>query len=91
MFGIEGIEAMELGSGILGLEPPVDGDLGRVALLHRGPDFPPQRVFIGEPLLQTGADQYAELYFGHVQPTAMVEAMGACDVRTHPAQVEVNA
>ena len=47
MFGIEGIEAMELGSGILGLEPPVDGDLGRVALGNRGPDFPPQRVFIG--------------------------------------------
>ena len=63
---------MELGSGILGLEPPVDGDLGRVALGNRGPDFPPQRVFVGEPLPQAGTGQYAELDFGQVQPTAML-------------------
>ena len=62
---------MELGSGIRGLEPPVDGDPRRV-FLHRGPDFPPQRVFVGEPLPQAGTDQYAELDFGQVQPTAML-------------------
>ena len=56
-------------SGVLNRQ---DGDLGRVALGNRGPDFPPQRVFVGEPLLQQERAQYAELDFGHVQPTAML-------------------
>ena len=72
MFGIEGIEAMELGSGILGGEPPVDGGPRLVSLSHRGSDHPLERFLAGEPLVEAGAGQYAELDFGHVQPTAVL-------------------
>ena len=39
---------------------------------NRGPDFPLERVFVGEPLPQAGTGQYAELDFGQVQPTAVL-------------------
>ena len=63
---------MELGSGILGGEPPVDGGSGGVALRDQSIDFPSEGHFAGEPLLQAGAGQDTELDFGHVQPTAVL-------------------
>ncbi len=60
MFGIERVKAVKLGSGIPGVELPVDGGSGGVAFLDQGLDFPPQRVLVGEPLPQAGAGQHAE-------------------------------
>ena len=71
MFGIKGIEAVQFGSGILGVEPPVDTSSGSVAFRNQGPDFPLQRRFIGESLPEAGAGQHAELDLRHVQPTAV--------------------
>ena len=50
---------MELGSGVVGVEPPVYGGTGGVALLHQGMDFPPESLLV--PLLQAATGQYAEL------------------------------
>ena len=36
MFGIEGIEAVEFGSCVPGVEPPVDAGLGSIALGDQG-------------------------------------------------------
>ena len=63
---------MEFGSGVLGVEPPVDGGPGGVALGDQGLDFPPEGGFVGEPLLEAAARQYAELDFRHIQPTAVL-------------------
>ena len=63
---------MKFGSGVLGFEPPVDTSSGGVALPHQRLGFPPERLLVGEPLLQARAGQYAELNFRHVQPTAML-------------------
>ena len=60
---------MQFGSGVLGVEAPVDGGSGVVALHDQSVYFPPQGLLAGEPLLQTGAGQYAELDLRHVQPT----------------------
>ena len=38
---------MEFGSGILGIEPPVDGGLGGVAFLNQSLDLPPERLLAG--------------------------------------------
>ena len=46
---------MKFGSGVLGIEPPVDGGLGGVALLDQSLDFPVERFLVGESLLQAGA------------------------------------
>ena len=56
---------MKFGSGILGVEAPVDGGSGGVALLNQSLDFPPERLIVGEPLLQAGAGQHAELDLCH--------------------------
>ena len=52
---------MELGSGVLGIELPVDGGSGGVTLRDQGLDFPPQGFLVGEPLLQAGEGQDTEL------------------------------
>ena len=52
---------MKFGSGVLGVEPPIDDGLGGVALPNQGLDLPPESLLIGEPLPQAGAGQYAEL------------------------------
>ena len=65
MFGIEGIEAVEFGSGICGVEPPVDDGLGSIALGDQGLDLPPESILAGEPLPQTAAGQHAELDSRH--------------------------
>ena len=72
MFGIEGIEAMEFGSGVLGVEPPVDGGSGDVSLRDEGLDLPPEGGFVGDALLEAAARQDAELYLRHIQPTAVL-------------------
>ena len=56
---------MKFGSGVPGVEPPVDGGLGDVALRDQGLDFPLESRFVGEPLLEAGAGQYAELNLRH--------------------------
>ena len=52
---------MEFGSGVLGVEPPVDGGSGGVALPHQGLDFPAEGILVGETPPEAGAGQYAEL------------------------------
>ena len=44
---IKGIQAVKFSSGLLGAEPPIDGDSGRVAFLSQGVDFSPQ-VILGQ-------------------------------------------
>ncbi len=66
------VKAVKFGSGILGIEPPVDGGSGGVALRDQSIDFPSEGHFAGEPLLQAGAGQDAELNLGHVQPTPVL-------------------
>ena len=62
MLGIEGIEPVEFGSGVLNAEAPVDGGSGDVSLRDRGLNLPPQGRFVGDALLpQAAAGQYAEL------------------------------
>ena len=83
MFGIERVKAVQLGPGIPGVELPVDGGSGGVALLDQGLDFPPQGILVGEPLPEAGAGEHAELDFRHVQPTAVlrrvVELQPSCN------------
>ena len=57
---------MKFGSGVLGFEPPLDTNSGGVALPHQCLDFPPERILVGEPLLQAAAGQHAELDFRHI-------------------------
>ena len=63
---------MKFGSCVPGVEPPVDGGSGGVALGHQSIDFPSEGLFAGEPLLQAGAGQDAELDLRHVQPTPVL-------------------
>ena len=63
---------MELGSGILGAEAPVDGGLGGVALGLVGADGSSQIYVVAVASLQTGSGQYAELDFRHVQPAGVL-------------------
>ena len=63
---------MKFGSCVPGVEPPVDGGPGRIALLDQGLDFPPESLLAGDPLLQAGAGQDAELDLRHVEPTAVL-------------------
>ena len=72
MLGIKGIEAMEFGSGVLSVEPPVDGGSGDVSLRDQGLDLPPEGGFVGDALLEAAARQDAELDFRHIQPTAVL-------------------
>ena len=65
MFGIKGIEAVQFGSGVMGVEAPVDGGLGGVALSNQSLDLPPESFLVGEPLSEAGTGQYAELDFRH--------------------------
>ena len=64
-FGIERIKAVKFGSGILGVEPPVDDGLGGVAFPYQGLDFFPESLLVRDPLPQAGAGQHAELDFRH--------------------------
>ena len=63
---------MQYGSGVLGVELPVDGGPGGVAFRNQGLDFPPQCRLVGESLPEAGAGQYAELDLRQVQPTAVL-------------------
>ena len=54
MFGIKGIEAVQFGSGVMGVEPPLDGGLGGVAFPDQGLDLPPESFLVGDPLPQSG-------------------------------------
>ena len=65
MLGIKGIEAMEFGSGVLSVEPPVDGGPGDVSLRDEGLDISPKGRFVGDALLEAAARQDAELDFRH--------------------------
>ena len=56
---------MKFGSGILGVEPPVDDGLGGVPFPYQGLDFPPKSLLVKDPLPQAGAGQHAELDFRH--------------------------
>ena len=60
MFGNEGIEAVKFGTGVLGVEPPVDGGSGGISLRDQGLDLPPEGGFVGDALLEAGAGQHAE-------------------------------
>ena len=62
---------MELGSGILGAEAPVDSGLRGVALGLIGFDGSSQICVVAVASLQTGSGQYAELDFRHVEPTGV--------------------
>ena len=68
MFGIDGIEAVEFGPGVPGVELPVDGGSGGVALGDQGLNLPPESILAGEPLPQAGTRQYAELNLRHSLP-----------------------
>ena len=46
---------MQFGPGVLGVEPPLDSDLSGIAFLNQNLDFPPERLLVGESLLQAGA------------------------------------
>ena len=63
---------MQVGSGVMGVEAPVDGGLGGVALSNQSLDLPPESFLVGEPLSEAGAGQYAELDFRHIQPTSVL-------------------
>ena len=52
MFGIEGIDAVEFGPGVLGVERAVDGGSGRIAFCNQVLDFPPQRILDVDPDLR---------------------------------------
>ena len=56
---------MEFGSGVLGVEPPVDGGSGGVSLRDQGLDLPPEGRFVGDALLEAAARQDAELDLRH--------------------------
>ena len=56
---------MKFGSGILGVEPPVDDGLGGAPFPYQGLDFPPESLLVRDPLPQAGAGQHAELDFRH--------------------------
>ena len=56
MFGIEGIEAVKFAPGVLGVEPPVDDGSGGISLRDQGLDLPPEGRFVGDALLEAGAD-----------------------------------
>ena len=45
--GIEGIETMQFGSGVLGAQAPVDGGFHRVMLILIGTDGPLQGIDVG--------------------------------------------
>ena len=66
---------MEFPSGVPGSEAPVDDGPGLVALAFQGLGLPAERSLVGEPLLQAGAGQYAELDFRHIQPSAVLGRM----------------
>ena len=72
MFGIEGIEAVEFGSGIRGVEPPVDDGLGGVALGDQGLNLLPESILVGETLPEAATGQDTELDFRQVQPTSVL-------------------
>ena len=63
---------MKFGSGILGVEPPVDGGFCGVALLLQSLDFLPEGLLVGKPLFEARGGQNAELDLRHVQPTAVL-------------------
>ena len=56
---------MKFGSGVPGVEPPVDGGSGGVALRDQCIDFPLEGLLAGEPLLQAATGQDAELDLCH--------------------------
>ena len=62
---------MEFGSGIMGAEPPVDGDPRCVALGLVGGDLALQGVGVGVSPFETGAAQHAELDLRHVEPAGV--------------------
>ena len=56
---------MQFGSGVLGVEPPVDGGLCRIALDLIGVDGSLQGSLVGITPLETGPGQHAELDLRH--------------------------
>ena len=67
---------MKFGSGVPGVEPPVDGGSGGVALLNQSLDFPLERLLVGEPLFQAGAGQYTELNLGRCSVRTLLGGIG---------------
>ena len=62
---------MEFGSGVVGAEPPVDGDGRCVALSLVGGDLALQGVGVGISPLEAGATQRAEFDLRHVEPAGV--------------------
>ena len=56
---------MEFRTGILGVEPPVDGGSGSIAFLLQGLDFPAKGRLVGDPPPEAGASQDTKLDLRH--------------------------
>ena len=69
--GKAGVKAVEFGSGVVGAEPAVDGDVRCVALALVGGDLALQCVRVGISPLEAGAAQRAEFDLCHVEPTGV--------------------
>ena len=66
---------MEFGSGVVGAEPPVDGDTRGVALGLVCRDGTSQSIGVGVSTFETGPAQGTEFNLRHVQPTGVFEGV----------------
>ena len=63
---------MELGSGVLNVEAPVDAGWSVVPLQFQGLDLPAEGRLVGETLPEAAAGEDAELDLRHIEPTAVL-------------------
>ena len=63
---------MELGSGVLDAETPVDAGLSFVALLFQGLDLAAEGFLIGDALFEAAAGEDTEFDLRHVEPASML-------------------
>ena len=63
---------MELGSGVLDAETPVDASLSFVALLFQGLDLAAEGFLIGDALFEAAAGEDTEFDLRHVEPASML-------------------
>ena len=59
-------------SGILGCEAPLDDRSGLIPFPFQGLDFPAERFLLAQPFSEAVTGENAELYFRHIQPTAVL-------------------
>ena len=62
------MKAVEVASGALGSEPPVNNGPCHVPLRHAGSDGSFRVVLVGAASAQTSPGQHAELDLRHIQP-----------------------